>query len=66
VSRGRLFFFGDYQHSRQDAPGFGTVSVAPETWRRGDLSSVTTVVIRDPVTGLAFPEQSDPTEPHQP
>ena len=22
VSRGRLFFFGDFQHSRQDAPGF--------------------------------------------
>ena len=39
-SRNRLFFFGDYQGSRQDAPGFGTASVAPEAWRRGDLSSV--------------------------
>ena len=42
-----LFFFGDYQGSRQDAPGFGTASVAPEAWRRGDLSSVATA-IRDP------------------
>ena len=59
ISSGRLFFFGDYQHSRQDAPGFGTASVAPETWRRGDLSSVTTV-IRDPVTGLPFPNNQIP------
>ena len=36
----KLFFFADYQGSRQDAPGSGTASVAPEAWRRGDLSSV--------------------------
>ena len=36
----KVFFFGDYQGSRQDAPGFGTASVAPEAWRRGDLSSI--------------------------
>jgi hypothetical protein len=59
VSRGRLFFFGDYQHSRQDAPGFGTASVAPEAWRRGDLSSVA-AVIRDPMTGLPFPNNQIP------
>ena len=40
VVRNKVFFFGDYQGSRQDAPGFGTASVAPEAWRRGDLSSV--------------------------
>ncbi len=54
-----LFFFADYQGSRQDAPGAGTASVAPETWRRGDLSSVTTV-IRDPLTGLPFPGNQIP------
>ena len=48
-----VFFFADYQGSRQDAPGFGTASVAPEAWRRGDLSSVSTQ-IRDPITGLPF------------
>jgi hypothetical protein len=55
----KLFFFGDYQGSRQDAPGFGTASVAPETWRRGDLSSVATA-IRDPLTGLPFPGNQIP------
>jgi hypothetical protein len=54
-----LFFFADYQGSRQDAPGFGTASVAPEAWRRGDLSSVTTT-IRDPLTGLPFPGNQIP------
>jgi Carboxypeptidase regulatory-like domain/TonB dependent receptor len=49
----RLFFFGDYQGTRLDAPGTETVSVAPEAWRRGDLSSVTSTV-RDPLTGQNF------------
>ncbi len=48
-----LFFFADYQGSRQDAPGFVTASVAPEAWRRGDLSSVS-IQIRDPQTRLPF------------
>ena len=65
IARQKLFFFGDYQGSRQDAPGFGTASVAPEAWRRGDLSSVTTP-IRDPLTGAAVPGQPDPDQPHQP
>ena len=55
----RLFFFGDYQGSRHDAPGFGTSSVAPEAWRRGDLSTVS-VVIRDPLTGQPFPGNQIP------
>ena len=46
-------------------PGFGTASVAPEAWRRGDLSSITTP-IRDPLTGLPFPGNQIPLEPHQP
>jgi hypothetical protein len=59
ITKGRLFFFADYQGSRQDAPAFGTASVAPEEWRRGDLSGVN-VVIRDPVTGLPFPGNQIP------
>jgi hypothetical protein len=51
--KNKLFFFGNYQGTRFDAPGFETVSVAPEAWRRGDLSSVT-AAIRDPRTGVAF------------
>ena len=52
--QGRLFFFADYQGTRFDAPGSETVSVAPDAWRQGDLSSVT-ATIRDPLTGQAFP-----------
>ncbi len=51
--RNKLFFFGNYQGTRFNAPGFETVSVAPEAWRRGDLSSVT-AAIKDPVTAVAF------------
>src|SRR5262245_50367162 len=61
IVRNRLFFFGDYQGSRQDAPGFGTASVEPEAWRRGDLSSVA-AVIRDPRTGLPFPGNQIPID----
>jgi outer membrane receptor protein involved in Fe transport len=61
ISRDRLFFFGDYQGSRQDAPGFGTTSVAPEAWRRGDLSSIA-AVIRDPQTGQPFPGNQIPVD----
>lgn len=61
IVKGQVFFFGDYQGSRQDAPGFSTASVAPEAWRHGDLSSVS-VVIRDPVTGLPFPNNQIPED----
>ena len=57
----RLFFFGDFQRSQQDAPGSGTMSVAPEAWRRGDLSSVS-VTIKDPKTGLPFPGNQIPAD----
>ena len=57
----KLFFFGDYQGSRQDAPGFGTASVAPEAWRRGDLSSVA-VTIRDPQPGSPFTGNQIPVD----
>ena len=49
----KVFFFASYQGSRFDAPGFETAAVAPEAWRRGDLSSVA-ATIRDPRTGQAF------------
>jgi hypothetical protein len=59
IVKNKLFFFADYQGSRQDAPGFATASVAPEAWRHGDLSSVS-VQIRDPLTGLPFPGNQIP------
>jgi hypothetical protein len=57
--RSRLFFFGNYQGTRFDAPGSQTASVAPEAWRRGDLSGVT-AAIRDPATGQPFPGNQIP------
>jgi hypothetical protein len=59
ILRNKLFAFGNYQGTRFDAPGSETVSVAPEAWRRGDLSSVT-ATIRDPLTGQAFPGNQIP------
>jgi Carboxypeptidase regulatory-like domain/TonB dependent receptor len=59
IVKNKLFFFANYQGSRQDAPGFTTASVAPEAWRRGDLSSVSTA-IRDPLTGQPFPGNQIP------
>ena len=52
--KSKLFFFGNYQGTRFDAPGFETISVAPATWRNGDLSSLTNVTVRDPVTLVPF------------
>ena len=57
----KVFFFASYQGSRFDQPGSETASVAPEAWRRGDLSSVT-ATIRDPRTGLAFPGNQIPAD----
>jgi outer membrane receptor protein involved in Fe transport len=59
IVKDRLFFFADYQGSRQDAPGPATASVAPEAWRRGDLSSITTPIL-DPVTRQPFPGNQIP------
>src|SRR4051812_15175496 len=53
VMKNRLFFFGNYQGTRLDAPGFETISVAPDAWRHGDLSSLSPT-IKDPLTGVAF------------
>jgi carboxypeptidase family protein/TonB-dependent receptor-like protein len=59
IAKDRVFFFADYQGSRQDAPGFATASVAPATWRRGDLSSVSARIF-DPTTGQQFENNQIP------
>ena len=65
IVRNAAVLLRDYQGSRQDAPGFGTASVAPEAWRRGDLSSVATP-IRDPRAGLVFPGNQIPVDRFSP
>jgi hypothetical protein len=66
IVRGKVFFFGDYQGGRQEAPpaniadSFATV--APVAWRQGDLSSLLArnIVVRDPLTGQPFPNNQIP------
>ena len=60
LMKNKLFFFGNYQGTRNDAPGFETVSVAPASWRSGDLSLLTNA-LKDPVTGAAFVGNQIPT-----
>jgi hypothetical protein len=59
VMKNKLFFFLNYQGTRRDSPGFETLSVAPESWRRGDLSTLG-IAVRDPLTGQPFPGNQIP------
>ncbi len=61
--RDKVFFFGDYQGGRDDTPPADAfVTVVPDQWRRGDLSDLLArgLVIRDPLTGLPFPNNQIP------
>ena len=67
IARNKVFFFGDYQGGRQDSPPADSfVTVIPDEWRRGDLSSLlnraTPIVVRDPRTGQPFPNNQIPVE----
>ena len=60
IVKNKLFFFGNYQGTRFDAPGSETISVAPEAWRRGDLSSVTATIQRSRRPARSFPGNQIP------
>jgi hypothetical protein len=55
-----LFFFGDYQGTRFDAPGTELVSVAPASWRTGNLSGL--AAVKDPLTGQLFAGNQIPAD----
>jgi len=59
IARNKAFFFGDYQSFLRDRPGEIVISVAPEAWRHGDLSSAG-VIVKDPATGQPFPGNQIP------
>jgi hypothetical protein len=61
IIQNKLFFFGDYQGTRQRTGGPALASVAPAEWRRGDLSKFTQTII-DPVTGQPFPNKQIPVD----
>jgi hypothetical protein len=71
IARDRLFFFADYQGGRQESlEPSAFVTVVPDEWRRGDLSSLlnraTPLVARDPRTGQPFLNNQIPIERFSP
>lgn len=53
VKKNKIFFFVDYEGTQQRDSGPSTASVAPATWRNGNLSDLLTksnIFIRDPLT----------------
>jgi carboxypeptidase family protein len=59
IVKNKVFFFGDYQGFVRNVPSELVRSVAPDNWRRGDLSDAG-VAIKDPLTGLPFPGNQIP------
>jgi hypothetical protein len=54
IIRNKAFFFIDYEGTQQRNSGPATASVAPATWRTGDLSDLLNksgIIVRDPLTG---------------
>ena len=65
ILRNKLFFFADYQGGRQETPPTNSfVTVVPDAWRQGDLSSLlaraTPIIVRDPLTGQPFQNNQIP------
>lgn len=54
IVRNRAFFFFGYEGTRSDRETTGTATAAPEAFRRGDFSALSTT-IRDPFTQQPFP-----------
>jgi hypothetical protein len=65
IVQNKVFFFADYQGYIRNRPGELVRNVAPEAWRRGDLSSAG-VTIRDPLTGRPFAGNMIPTSRFSP
>lgn len=61
--KSKLFWFADYSGGRHDNPPADSfVTVIPDAWRNGDLSSLLPAIqLRDPVTGDNFPNNQIPT-----
>ena len=69
LMRDSVFFFGNYQGGRdRTPPNDAFATVAPLEWRRGDLRSLLArnIIIRDPLTGLPFPNNQIPVSRFSP
>ena len=60
IKSNKLFFFLNYEGTRQVTSGPSSASVAPAAWRNGDLTAFTAVNIVDPTTGLPFANKQIP------
>lgn len=62
IKRNKLFFFADYQGERLVVPGSANFSVLTPLERTGDFSQLlSTKIIKDPQTGVAYPNNKIPT-----
>jgi hypothetical protein len=59
IKQNKAFFFVDYEGTLQRDSGTASASVAPQSWRNGDLSQFPNT-INDPTTGLPFPNKQIP------
>jgi hypothetical protein len=64
VVRNKMFFFVDYEQTEQRTSGAATASVAPASWRTGDLSDFlkSNQTVKDPLTGNPFPGNIIPAD----
>ena len=60
IRKNKLFFFGDYEGSRESTAVINTLNVPLEQWRTGDFSNLTTQ-LTDPFTGLPYPGNQIPS-----
>lgn len=60
IRKNKTFFFVDYEGSRDSSVVPLTGNTALPAWRNGDFSGISTVV-KDPLTGLAFPGNMIPS-----
>jgi len=70
IQKNKLFFFLDYEGTLQRADGPSSANVAPQTWRNGDLSSLSSNlaggVINDPLNGQPFANKQIPVSRFSP
>jgi outer membrane receptor protein involved in Fe transport len=60
IRRNRTFFMGSYEGLREERENAAQANVLTAEMRRGDFSGVSGVTIRDPLTGLPFPNNIIP------
>jgi hypothetical protein len=65
IKRNKMFFFMDYEGTKQRASGPASATVATPAVRNGDLSAYTNTII-DPATGQPFPNKQIPVSRFSP